>query len=134
MKQLINKYVILLSLVNLLGCAPSNGVAPSQNDALNSISSSSSKKKNDYFLQKQVDTYIDDELTPTVSQDKEIQEKYMQKKVDKESGEVTYEDKKGKSFTLQEMVDKITANRKVHPADHNNSNVHKLESMPVIGK
>ncbi len=133
MKQLINKILISLSLVSMIGCTPSPTVAPTQNSALNKISNSNAKKKKSYFLQNQFDYFVNKELTPTVIKDKEIQKKYMDKVVDKKTGKVTYKDKKSDYFTLQETCDKISTYMRENPSDYNKSNVHKLEMMPVIG-
>ncbi|MBA1432186.1 MAG: hypothetical protein FAF04_01005 [Epsilonproteobacteria bacterium] len=95
-------------------------------------------------MQHSLGTWLHDDWEPTVSKDKEIQQKYMRKektaesKSSKTSVEETQEshfvDKEDRNFTLQEYVDKASAYMRAKPNDYNNSNVHKLESMPVIGK
>ena len=120
MKQLINKTVITLSSSLLVGCVSTPKVSPSQNEMLNSISKSKKKKKESYFFQKEMDSFIDGEWKENVLEDKEIKEKY--------------ENNDTKSFTLQEFVDKAEVYNKKKVTSDTNSNVSKLENMPVIGK
>ena len=134
MKQLIDKSLISLSLAFLVGCSTNTAIPPSQNEVLNSISKSNTTKKNSYFMQKKFDHFINDEYEPTISKNKEIQKKYMDKKVDVNTSEVTYVDRESDSFTLQETVDKFKAYMDAKPSDYSKSNVTKLEKMPVIGK
>jgi len=119
MKQLIIKHSIFLSLVLFTACSTPQNISPSQNDALNKISNSNVKKENG-SLQSLLDNFLQNEWIPTLNRDKEIREKYIQKE--------------DKPFSLQEYVDKRAVYIKAHPSDHNKSNVHKLEMMPVIGK
>ena len=129
----------LLGSSLMIGCSALSSSAPSQNSALNSISSSNGKAK-DGMMQNIMDSWFKNEWTPTVSKDKEIQKKYMRKdgstKTVYKDGreEIHYVEKDDKPFTLQEYVDKAAAYRKAHPNDYEHSNVKKLESMPVIGK
>ena len=138
MKQLIIISHSFLALTLLSGCASKTQTSPSQNSALNSVSKSSAAKKHEGVMQKSLDSWLKDDWEPTVSKDKEIQKKYMQKKEDKtlvnDTKESHFVDKKNKNFTIQEYVDKAAAYRKAHPNDYEHSNVRKLESMPVIGK
>lgn len=139
MKQL--KLIITISSTLLLftACGSSTPVAPSQNSALNSITDSNGKEKSGY-MQQGLDSWLEDDWTPTVEQDKEVRTKYMEKvesnssKENVGSTEVQYVEKKNKNFTLQEYVDKSAAYFKAHPNDDANSNVEKLNSMPAIGK
>ena len=95
-------------------------------------------------MQKSLNSWLENEWEPTISKDKEIQKKYMQEeKVQnkgeaqtsaKETQESHFVDKEDRNFTLQEYVDKASAYMKEKPNDYNSSNVHKMESMPVIGK
>lgn len=121
MKQLISQTNLILSLLFFSGCTTNNTVAPSKNRALNSVSDSNAKKEKSYWMQNQLDSFLQKEWDPTMKEDKEIQEKYGKKK------------EKEKSFTLQELADKQAAYKKAHPVDESKSNVKKLESMPVIG-
>ena len=136
MKQLIIKSCISLSLVFLSACSTSSDVSPSQNDTLNSISNSSSKSEKG-AMQGILDNFLNNEWSDTMENDEEIQEKYMEEvKVENNTTKETdikHVDKKDKHFTLQEYADKRAAYVKAHPADHNNSHVHKLETMPVLG-
>ena len=129
----------------LNSCASSKTeVAPSQNSALNSISRSAATK-DEGSMQKSLDSWLKNDWEPTVSKDKKIQEKYMEKekvsttknannRQSSQKEEAHYVEKKDKPFTLQEYVDKAAAYNKAHPSDYNNSNVKKMESLPVIGK
>ena len=155
MKHIITKTTLtILSSSLIIGCSSTNSVAPSQNSALNIISKSSAKKEHDGFMQKAMDSWFANDWTPTLSEDKNIQKKYMKAETNKSgvkqtyirkdgSSKVVYNDgeekvhyveKDDKPFTLQEYVDKATAYRKAHPNDYEHSNVKKLESMPIIGK
>jgi hypothetical protein len=136
MKQVIIKSSICLSLCIFSACSTSSDLSPSKNDALNEISNSNANNGKG-SLQGLLDTFIEDDWTPTVTADEEIQQKYMQK-VPPEKKEAQksekYIEKEDKYFTLQEYADKRAAYVKAHPSDHNNSHVHKINSMPVIGE
>ncbi len=145
MKQLIIISPLIITAFLLNSCASSQTeVAPSQNAALNSISKSNASAKKEGAMQKSLDSWLHDDWEPTVSKDKTIQKKYMQEeKVQQneqtqtsanKAKESHFVDKEDKNFTLQEYVDKASAYMKAKPNDYNSSNVHKLESMPVIGK
>ncbi|MFK5937141.1 MAG: hypothetical protein QM497_01980 [Sulfurimonas sp.] len=157
MKHIITKTTLtILSSSLIIGCSSLSSEAPSHNSALNSVSNSNGKAK-DGYMQKTMKAWFANDWTPTISQDPEIQKKYMQ--VDKTpqaqtkvveqtyirkdgatkvvykdgSQKIHYVEKDDKPFTLQEYVDKARAYRKAHPNDYEHSNVKKLESMPVIG-
>ncbi len=147
MKHIISISNTLLITLALSSCASSETeVAPSQNSVLNSISKSNTKE--DGMMQKSLNEWIQNDWEPTVTKDKEIQEKYMQeesvpknnKSISKNKREKQikeehhYVEKKDKNFTLQEYVDKAAVYIKAHPGDYNNSNIKKVESLPVIGK
>ena len=114
-------------------CHPEEEIQPSQNQVLNSISKSSAKTDKG-SMQNTLDNWLAQEWTPTISQNKDIQKKYMKKVIDEKTGKEKLVEDKNRNFTLQEFVDKRVAYNKVHPTDENGSNVHKLELMPVIGK
>ncbi|HIP19667.1 MAG TPA: hypothetical protein EYG70_00920 [Sulfurimonas sp.] len=120
MKQLIKKTFIILSLTLFTACVTVPKVTPSQNKSLNSISKSNASKKKSYYMQKEMDDFLKNEWRETVLQDKEIKEKY--------------EDKKEKTFTLQEFVDKAEVYSDKRPSNESISNVTKVQSLPVIGK
>ena len=144
MKQIIIISSLALTATLFNSCASSQNVAPSQNAALNSISNSNASTKKEGAMQRSLNNWLHDDWEPTVSKDKEIQKKYMRKeKVSKTKAVQTLEngtkeshfvEKEDRNFTLQEYVDKASAYMKAKPNDYNSSNVHKLESMPVIGK
>ena len=143
------------SMFILSSCSSSNDVSPSQNDVLKSVSPNGKEKAG--FMQKSMESWIKDEWIPTVTKDKEIQKKYMKKvskpstttsendteikkvkvkeKVSKKTVSTSkYEEDTSRNFTLQEYVDKASVYNKAHPSDYKNSNVKRLDSMPVIGK
>ena len=130
MKHQIITLHSLLIIIFLSGCTNSSqNITPSQNSALNSISKSNAGTEKKGAMQKSLDSWLQEDWTPTVSKDKEIQKKYMQEEKSKH-----FVDKKERNFTLQEYVDKASAYMKAKPNDYNSSNVHKLKSLPVIGK
>ncbi len=99
--------------------------APSQNPSLNAISPSvTATSKSDGAMQKNLDTWTEEEWTPKTEGNSTVQE--------------TREDDNS-SFTLQKYVDKAgvyldekekeEAGKPKRP-----SHVEKMESMPVIGK
>jgi hypothetical protein len=139
MKHLMTQITLTLLGSSLItGCSALSSSSPAHNEGLNSISSSG--KTNTGHMQELMDSWFSNDWTPTISKDKEIQKKYMRKdgstKTVYKDGreEVHYVEKDDKPFTLQEYVDKASAYRKANPNDYENSNVKKLESMPIIGK
>jgi len=141
MKQLTIISLTLLIALLSSGCSSSVEVTPSQNKTLNNISKSNASRKKDGAMQRALDSWLKKDWTPTVSQDKEIQKKYMEKKKEEKSNtlaektkESQFIDKKNKNFTIQEYIDKAAAYMKAKPNDYNNSNVKKLNSLPVIGE
>lgn len=156
MKQITTITLITLTISLISGCSSKTEVAPSQNSALNSISSSGQNSKSSY-MQKSLDSWLKEDWTPTVTKDKEVQKKYMKKTTVSKNGESnetvenkstqsktvqengtsdegSYVEDKDRNFTLQEYVDKAEAYFKAKPHDYENSNVKKLEEMPIIGK
>jgi len=67
------------------------------------------------YLQSHLDDWLKNDWEPTVAV--------------KES-----EANNSKGFKLQDYVDKAAIYMKAHPSDENNSNVKKMETLPVIGK
>ena len=141
MKQ---KNIITVTLLSLLvgvsGCTSNTPVSPQENQELNNVTSTTINKKPG-LMQNSLDSWLKDDWTPTVEKNPEIQKKYMKQNVVIKEGEnnttekkVEYTEDKTRAFTLQEYVDKAAAYQKAKPNDYENSNVKKLESMPVIGK
>jgi len=134
----------------LSACGSSPAVAPSQNSALNSITDSNGKEKSGY-MQQGLDSWLEDDWTPTVEQNKEIRTKYMEKvesnsskptstketittgEVKNKSAKTQYVESKNRNFTLQEYVDKAGVYFEAQERDYSTSNVEKMKSMPVIG-
>jgi len=132
-------------------CGGSNTPTPTKNKALSSVSPTSATKDGG-FMQHGLDNWLKDDWTPTVEKDPTIRKKYMkaekQESVSKSNTledatesstssieqETTYVEDKERNFTLQEYVDKAGAYMKAHENDNIESNVEKMNSMPVIGK
>lgn len=131
MNKLIFKFLLPLSLLNLVGCSKQNPT-PSH-DTINSVSPKHETKQSGY-MQNILDSFLKDDWTPTLSKNKDIQKKYMKEKIDKQSKEKNYEDDKERNFTLQEYVDKITAYSNAKPNNYQESHYKKLETLPAIGK
>lgn len=137
MKHITQLTLTVFSVSFFLGCSTHLGDTPSQNSAINTISPTNSSKK-DGVMQKSLDGWLKKDWTPTVQKDEKIKSKYMEPKkvvTKKDSKEkVKYVEKRNSKFTLQEYVDKAGAYMRAKPNDYNSSHVHKMESMPVIGK
>jgi len=141
MKHITTILTLQIFILTLSGCGYTADVSPSQNTELKKVTPSQNCKKSHNcekkgYMQRALDEWLEEEWTPTVEKDEAIQKKYMEvktiKKADKE--EKVLIEKKDRDFTLQEYVDKASAYMKAHPADHENSHVKKVESLPVIGK
>lgn len=133
MKHLYLTITTTTLILLLTSCGNSTSVAPSQNDALNTISNSNGKEKSGY-MQKGLDSWLVNDWKPKVEQNKEIQSKYMQKSKTQEGTQEEYVEKQNKPFTLQEYVDKTSAYFEAQERDLENSNIEKMKKMPVIGK
>jgi len=138
----ITKLTLTISTVILLSaCGGSTTPTPTKNSALSSVSPTAATKEGS-FMQHGLDSWLQEDWTPTVEKDPTIRKKYMkaekQKSVSKSNTlkdkEINYIEDKERDFTLQEYVDKAGAYIKAHENDHTESNVKKMESMPVIGK
>jgi len=119
MKQVIIKFAFTLSFFTIMGCSSAKPTQPTQNDALKNVSPAHSTKESG-IMQNGLDNFLHNDWIPSLEKNSEIKEKYM--------------DKKERSFTLQEYVDKAAAYGEEHPQDYNKSNIKKLDNMPVIGK
>jgi 16S rRNA C967 or C1407 C5-methylase (RsmB/RsmF family) len=163
MKQLNLIITSTVTVVLLLGCGNSTGVAPSQNSALNSISPT--KAKSNGYIQEGLDSWLEEDWTPTVEKNEEVRTKYMEKveieapkevtatqittkkeleenssqKLSQKNSleiqkEVKYVEKKDKYPTLQEYLDKADAYFEAQERDLENSHIEKMKKMPVIGE
>ena len=108
-------------IVFVLNACSSHNNSPSQNNALNKITSSPNKEG---IIQKKLNRWLKDEWTPTIEKDKKIVTKY---------GSTKDNTMLKKNFTLQEYVDKAVVYINNTP-DTNNSHTKMVESLPVIGK
>ena len=120
MKRLNMIIVTTLALLSMSACSTTEVGNPSQNDALNSVTTSGKNQKTG-AIQNSLNNWLKDDWTPSIEKDEEIQKKYKDKNRD---------------FTLQEYVDKS----EVYVKDKNttlyneeNSHSEKMKSMPVIG-
>ena len=132
MKQLIKLFVITLSLTFISACSSHTQTTNTKSYDMQNLSPTIEKNENGY-MQNALDNFLENDWTPTVSKNRTIQKKYMKEDSINENGTLQYIDKEN-GFTLQEYVDKAFAYSDGKPNDENNSNVHKLEQMPVIGK
>jgi hypothetical protein len=151
MKNITTLTLTISSVILLSACGGSNTPTPTRNTALSSVSPTSATKEGG-LMQNSLDTWLKDDWTPTVEKDPTIRKKYMkaekQESVSKSNTledpkeassssieqETTYVEDKDRNFTLQEYVDKAGAYMKAHKNDKTESNVEKMNSMPVIGK
>jgi hypothetical protein len=117
MKNSIKTITLILTALTLGACSSGKVVNPSQNSALNSVSSSQKEKKG--AMQESLDNWLNKEWTPIIEKDEVIKEKYSDEKRD---------------FTLQEYVEKSEIYMKESNATTKNSHVDKINAMPVIGK
>ena len=111
--------IITTTLVTIVMSACSSKVIenPSQNSALNNVSSSHKEKGGS--MQESLDNWLEKEWTPAVEKSEEIKEKNVDKSRD---------------FTIQEYVDKATVYISENNNTYENSHGKKISSMPVIGK
>jgi hypothetical protein len=104
MKQLNKQLFIILSSIVF---------TISQTSAQALSHRSDTKNKTEGYLQHSLDNWFEDEWNPaTKSEDYHTKSR----------------------FKLQDYVDKAALYIKANPSDENNSNIKRLESMPVIGK
>ncbi len=118
MKKLNLTLLTTLTLLTFSACSSKPIHAPSQNKALNSVTSSTAQKEKDGAMQQSLDKWLNDEWTPIVEKDEIIKEKYKDEKRD---------------FTLQEYVDKSEVYIRDTNSSYENSHSQKMKSMPVIG-
>jgi len=110
--------ILAISVIVLLSsCSKVDGVNPSQNKALNSLSGKEENKKSGH-MQQALDNWLKSDWTPSVEKDESIKKK---------------NEDQGRDFTLQEYVDKMSAYNKEHNSSDNESHKDKISSMPVIG-
>ena len=66
----------------MVSCSTLSSTAPAHNTALENISTSNVKKK-DGAMQRVMDDWFNNDWTPTISEDKDIQKKYMKVETNK---------------------------------------------------
>lgn len=77
------------------------------------VPSSHSTNNTKGFLQRHLDSWLENDWKPIVKRS---------------------ETSRSKEFKLQDYVNKAALYMKAHPSDENNSNVKRMEALPVIGK
>ncbi len=125
----------------------SSNVAPSQNNALNAISpsrSSRNENREDGYLQKTTDTWVEEEWEPltesnTSSQKIEVSKVSTDVNATESDHNSTNSDDTNNSFTLQHYVDKAGVyfdNKERRDANKTKvpSHIDKVNAMPGIGK
>lgn len=117
MKNLTLIMTITVTTIVMSACSSKAMENPSQNSALNNISSSHKEKSGP--MQESLDNWLKKEWTPTVEKSEDVKEKNLDKSRD---------------FTIQEYVDKATLYIDDNNKTYKNSHTKKISSMPVIGK
>ena len=108
----------MLLLFFFTSCSKVKGANPSQNEALNSVAGNT-KNKEDGFMQKALDSWLENEWTPATQKNEEI------KKIDKDEN---------RNFTLQEYINKMELyNKDKNSTQTDESHIKRIDSMPVIG-
>jgi hypothetical protein len=119
MRNLKITIVATISILSLSSCSSNSSVAPSRNEALNSVTNSTAEKNNKGSMQKSLDIWLKNEWTPKVEKDEAIKAKNQDKDRD---------------FKLQEYVDKSEVYMRESNSTTKDSHYKRMESMPVIGK
>jgi hypothetical protein len=119
MKNLTLLTLTTMTLLSFSSCSSTTAVNPSQNEALNAISTSNKATDKKGAMQSSLDNWLEKEWTPAVEKNEEIKAK---------------NEDKARDFKLQEYVEKIETYKKESHPNTEESNVKKLDSMPVIGK
>lgn len=117
MKKIITATTVTFTAFLLCACSIDKVVNPSQNSALNSVTSSTKEKSG--AMQSSLDNWMETKWTPSVENNPEIKEKYSDKERD---------------FKLQEYVEKAELYAKENNESDGDSHVEKINSLPVIGK
>ncbi|MCX6052614.1 MAG: hypothetical protein NTZ60_08900 [Campylobacterales bacterium] len=119
MKNLTALTFLTFALLSLSSCSSSPTVNPSQNKALNSVSTSNQATHIKGTMQNSLDTWLEKKWTPTVEKNETIK--------------VKNEDK-GRDFKIQEYVEKIEVYKKENNSSVEESHIQKINTLPVIGK
>ncbi|MFA6195746.1 MAG: hypothetical protein WC656_03780 [Sulfurimonas sp.] len=119
MKNLTTITFLTFTLLSLSSCSSSQTVNPSQNKALNSVSTSNQGTEVKGAMQNSLDNWLEKEWTPTVEKNESIKAKNQDKERD---------------FKLQEYVEKIEVYKKESNSSVQESHTGKINALPVIGK
>lgn len=119
MKNSLTLFIALHFLLLFSGCSSLDGRNPSQNEALNAVSSSGSHKSKPGSMQQVLDNWIEKEWTPTIERNETI------KNVNEDDS---------RDFTLQEFVDKAVFYHREKNSTSKESHTQKINDLPVIGR
>jgi len=152
-----NIIMTILAITLFGGCSRVDGVNPSQNEALNSLTGKKEKKSG--YMQQALDRWLEEEWSPAVEGTKAPRAETEVKVVENKNGtaklvetktgavlkEMTQEEVKrqkevqakygdeDRSFTLQEYIDKMAVYNNTHVSNEEESHTKKINSLPVIG-
>lgn len=112
------KYISPVIALMFIGCTSQSNVSPSQNQSLQAVSPSKTDNANG-SLQKSLNSWIDEEWTPTLEKNETIQE---------------INEDKSRDFKLQEYVDKMNVYMNESNASQKEAHHEKINTLPVIGK
>ncbi len=137
MNHSIFSLAFVSSLILITGCANHEGVAPSQNSSLQTISPSTTAVAEGGSMQRSLDTWLKEEWAPITQSKPMTTTRTPDGKITTTAKTIEGDDKA--SFTLQKYVDKwkvYNENKEKMNAGKPEeiSNAQKLQSMPVIGK
>jgi len=130
----MNRFYSSLTLIALMtlasGCANQEGVAPSQNSSLNTVSPSGTAISEGGSMQRSLDTWLKEEWAPLTTVPSQKEEQSIQSAAQEEGNA---------SFGLQKYADKWKAYHEKKDKMNEGkpkeaSNIEKIQSMPVIGK
>ncbi|MDD5157307.1 hypothetical protein [Sulfurimonas sp.] len=114
----MKKILLLATALIFSGCSKINNQNPSQNSALSKIAGKT-QENDSGFLQKSLDGWIEKEWTPAVEKNDKIKD---------------INTNENRSFTIQEYINKIRIYNRDKNQTLEDSNIKKIDSMPVIGK
>ncbi len=137
MNRSIFSLAFVSSLILITGCANHEGVAPSQNSSLQTISPSTTAVAEGGSMQRSLDAWLKEEWAPMTQSEPMTTTRTPDGKITTTAKTIEGDDKA--SFTLQKYVDKwkvYNENKEKMNAGKPEeiSNAQKLQSMPVIGK
>lgn len=132
------KYLLVVTILLILsGCSSQNGITPSQNKALNSISPSTAEKKEPGWIQRHLESWLQNDWEKRTQGFEENTSKEVATDAKKLPHNATKNNKKQKNgddrFALQHYVDKIDYYIKHKPKSNTPSHAKELSKLPAIG-